>query len=112
MFEWVVAIVLTPELIAARTGHAAAELAYTTLSEGPATPEPTPGPAPRPIDPNCGTCRGTGKVRTGDGQHWTKCPTCQAEAVGPTQVQQKTPAPNVPAFRQSAPLPNAGILNR
>ena len=31
-------------------------------------------PAPlRPPDPKCAKCKGTGQVRTGDGQHWTAC---------------------------------------
>lgn len=99
MFEWVVAIALTPELTAEMTGRAAAELAYTTLETAPVNPEPEPAP-PRPIDPNCPTCKGTGKVRTGDNQNWTKCPRCQGDG-------QKMAAPNLPAFRQSVPLPNA-----
>lgn len=28
---------------------------------------------PRPPDPKCEKCGGTGKVRTGDGQGWTAC---------------------------------------
>jgi DnaJ-class molecular chaperone len=102
MFEWVVAIALTPELQAELTGRAAAELAYTTLEAAPVNPEPEPAP-PRPVDPNCPTCKGTGKVRTGDGQNWTKCPRCQSDSA----PAPKTAAPNLPAFRQSTTLPNA-----
>lgn len=31
-------------------------------------------PALKPPLPNCPQCKGTGKVKTGDGQHWTNCP--------------------------------------
>ena len=29
---------------------------------------------PKPPLPNCPQCKGTGKIRTGDGQNWTACP--------------------------------------
>lgn len=34
--------------------------------------KPTPAP-PKPADPKCPKCKGTGKVKTGDGLHWTDC---------------------------------------
>ena len=53
-------------------GVVAVEAAYTTL-----LPK-SPTPAPKPVDPaNCPTCKGQGKVPTGDGQGWMKCPTCK-----------------------------------
>jgi hypothetical protein len=54
-------------------GVVAAEAAYSALlsSGAPVTPAPL-------VDPkNCPTCKGVGKVPSGDGQGWTKCPTCQ-----------------------------------
>ena len=29
---------------------------------------------PKPPLPDCPQCKGTGKIRTGDGQNWTACP--------------------------------------
>lgn len=98
MFDWFVAAALTPELQAELTGRVAAEMAYATIEVRQA---PDPAPKPKPIDPNCPTCKGTGKVRTGDDQGWTKCPTCQAE-----EMQLKA-APTVKAFKQSSTLPDA-----
>ncbi len=34
--------------------------------------KPTPAP-PKPADPKGPKCKGTGKVKTGDGLHWTEC---------------------------------------
>lgn len=86
MFEWLF-LLLTPRVSADAplppqeyyVGLVAAEAAYTTLQPGvPDAPKPTPAP---PVDPkNCPTCKNSGRpgwVRTGDGQGWTKCPTCQ-----------------------------------
>ncbi|NDD52536.1 hypothetical protein EBZ39_01435 [bacterium] len=60
-------------------GVVAAEVAYaaTLASRVPDAP-------PR-VDPkNCATCGGTGRVPSGDGQGWTKCPACQSKsAVAP-----------------------------
>lgn len=62
-------------------GVVAAEAAYTAML--PSKKEVTPS---KPIDPNCPTCRGVGKVRSGDGISWTKCPKCQAsDAMMPVQ---------------------------
>ena len=55
-------------------GMVAAEAAYAALLPDTARPDK---PQPQPVDPNCPTCKGTGKVRSGDGHEWTKCPTCQ-----------------------------------
>lgn len=65
-------------------GVVAVEAAYASLL--PARVEPKPEPGPRPVDPNCGTCKGTGRVKSGDGQGWTKCPACQASAALPAEA--------------------------
>ena len=77
MFEWLF-VLLAPVFSDAAppqkdyVGVVAAEAAYSALLSG-STPV-----NPAPVDPkNCPTCRGTGRVRTGDDQNWTKCPTCQ-----------------------------------
>jgi hypothetical protein len=74
-------------------GVVAAQAAYVTLLDTRVEPEPAPTPS-RPIDPNCKTCRGKGKVPSGDGQGWTKCPTCQAEAA------DVAPTPKIPKDTQ------------
>ena len=52
-------------------GMVAAEVAYSAAL-------PSSAPVKPLVDPkDCKTCNGTGKVRSGDGQGWTKCPTCQ-----------------------------------
>jgi hypothetical protein len=61
-------------------GMVAAEAAYSAALPGSAPVKPK-----KPIDPDCGTCRGTGKVKSGDGLGWSPCPTCQAEEVGATE---------------------------
>lgn len=33
-----------------------------------------PHPTIKPPLPNCSKCKGTGKVKTGDGLNWTNCP--------------------------------------
>lgn len=55
-------------------GVVAAEAAYSAALPGSAPVAPK-----KPVDPNCKTCDGTGKVRSGDGLGWSPCPTCQAE---------------------------------
>lgn len=78
-------------------GVVAAEAAYTTLL--PNTPD-KPKPAPSPVDPaNCPTCKGVGKVPSGDGQGWTKCPTCKG---GKTQSTNTTAITGTSASSQGA----------
>lgn len=96
MYEWLLSIwsVFTP-LAGADTqqdyvGVLAAEAAYASLIPA---KEVTPD---RPIDPNCGTCKGTGKVPSGDGQGWTKCPTCQAGDVAPETTEKVPFEPKAP----------------
>lgn len=74
-------------------GLVAAEAAYASLIRA-ATPV-TPAP---PVDPkNCPTCGGTGRVKTGDGQGWTKCPTCKpiTEPAKPVMPMTVPPKPDV-----------------
>lgn len=54
----------TPHYVAVIAIHAALD-----ADTAPPTPQP-----PKPADPKCVKCKGTGKIRTGDGQHWTACP--------------------------------------
>ena len=39
-------------------------------------PGPQPEPSPSPSGQDCGTCGGSGKVRSGDGLSWMNCQTC------------------------------------
>jgi len=51
-------------------GVVAAEAAYTAL-------QPTAAPVkPKVPTKDCKTCNGSGRVKTGDGHDWTKCPDC------------------------------------
>jgi hypothetical protein len=73
MFDWLF-VLLTPMAAppqADYVGALAAEAAYVSL-------QPAKPVKPTPINPaDCKTCKGTGRVRTGDDQGWTKCPDCQ-----------------------------------
>lgn len=70
-------------------GLVAAEAAYAAT-----LPSAPPEKPVVPPDPNCKTCKGTGKVKSGDGLGWSKCPTCQAEhAHVPVQIQKPTRMP-------------------
>lgn len=67
-------------------GVVAAEAAYTTFA--PEKPKPAPN-----IDPkNCPTCKGAGRVPSGDGQGWTKCPTCKGGKTDLAPVSDLPPA--------------------
>lgn len=94
MFEWLF-VLLAPVVADAPQpqkdyiGVVAAEAAYSALLSGSTPSKPTP------VDPNCPTCKGAGRIPSGDGQGWTKCPTCQPMA---------TPGP-LPSMRlQTRPL--------
>lgn len=54
---------LLPQYVAIVAVQAAVE-----AERGAVLPKPL-----QPPDPKCPKCRGTGKVKTGDGQHWTAC---------------------------------------
>jgi hypothetical protein len=54
-------------------GPVAAEAAYASLRQ---SDEPAKPKVPRS---ECKTCEGTGRVRSGDGQGWTKCPDCEPD---------------------------------
>lgn len=57
-------------------GRIAAEAAYSSLL-------PTAAPSkPKVPTKDCTTCNGTGRVRTGDDQGWTKCPDCEGTPTG------------------------------
>ena len=108
MFEWIF-LLFTPAVPYAApaptedfVGVVAAEAAYTTLL--PSAPNPDT-PAPQPIDPNCPTCKGKGKVPSGDGHEWTKCPTCQAfaEEAPPVAQPEAQPAAAKPRAAQTTP---------
>jgi hypothetical protein len=98
MFEWLMLLFTPPTVVYAEppkkdyVGMVAAEAAYSALLS-----DTTPV-KPKPVDPNCPTCKGVGKVPSGDGQGWTKCPTCQ-----PMQMKASE---SVPSMRlQVKPLP-------
>lgn len=72
-------------------GVVAAEAAYVTL-----LPAGTVPSKPK-VDPkNCKTCNGTGRVRTGDDQGWTKCPDCQPMNDEQTPVSFSDAFPDFP----------------
>lgn len=86
MFEWLVA--LFTALFSWATPYAdtppqkdyvglvAAEAAYSAL-----LPDTAPV-KPKVPTKDCTTCNGTGRVRTGDDQGWTKCPDCEGKPDG------------------------------
>lgn len=84
-------------------GLVAAEAAYVAL-----LPDAAPvDPQPVTPDPNCPTCRGVGKVPSGDGQGWSKCPTCMtpnprdAAPALPVAPGEKTPKSDPHRYRTS-----------
>lgn len=111
MFDWVLAIPLwfsnAPAQDQDYVGVVAAEAAYSALlvDQAPVKPKvPTK---------DCVTCRGSGRVRTGDDQGWTKCPDCDptlgtesAEVILAPSVIEKEPAPQTPAGFPPRPLPS------
>jgi len=57
---------------------------------------------PKVPQSECKKCDGTGRVRTGDDQHWTKCPDCEPDTgtrpiLKSTAPGQGWPARSIPA---------------
>lgn len=78
-------------------GVVAAEAAYVAL-----LPDTAPvAPTPVTPDPNCPTCRGVGKVPSGDGQGWSKCPTCLGPKPPAPPTGEKTPKSDPHRYRTS-----------
>lgn len=71
-------------------GVVAAEAAYSAMLPGSAPVKPK-----KPIDPNCKTCKGKGKVPSGDGLGWSPCPICQSEDITATLTTSGTVAPQM-----------------
>lgn len=72
--EWLLALLFGAAPAAAvpdYTADVAAEAAYASL-----LPDTAPV-KPKVKTEDCTTCNATGRVRTGDGQGWTKCPDCE-----------------------------------
>lgn len=91
-------------------GMVSAAAAYAAL-----LPRTAPVNPPTPVDPkNCPTCGGTGRVRSGDGQGWTKCPTCKPTTLPATapQPQKATPQgwpPRTSWQKQNCPTGNCPL---
>lgn len=103
MIEWVLLFFAPVVPYAApqkdSVGMVAAEAAYAALL--PDTPKVKPVPdAP---DPNCPSCKGSGRVPSGDGQGWSKCPTCLAAqaAEPPLPPGVKTPKSDPNRYRSA-----------
>jgi hypothetical protein len=82
MIEWLLSLLLSLVNLAVPhaeppkqdfVGMVAAEAAYSAL-----LPDAAPV-KPKVPTKDCTTCKGTGKVRTGDNQGWTKCPDCDPD---------------------------------
>jgi hypothetical protein len=96
--EWLFALLFGAQPVPVKdyTGYVAAEAAYSAAM---LTAEPEM-PDDRKVNPDCKTCNGTGRVRSGDGQGWSKCPACfpMAAMTAPPAPFQ-TPAPIKSAYR-------------
>jgi hypothetical protein len=102
MFEWLF-LLLAPVAPAAPetpktyyVGRLSAEVAYVGL-------QPQKAVDNRVDREDCTVCKGTGQVRSGDGQGWTKCSNCKPP---PEQLKAGDPAAAVPPSMrlQSKPL--------
>lgn len=104
MFEWfflLFAPILPMTPPADYVGQVAAEAAYAALLPDNVVKPDTPP------DPNCKTCEGTGRVRSGDGQGWTKCPTCQPLALKSAPPFHPAPLPDVPQAPAGVKVPKS-----
>ena len=91
-------------------GYVAAEFSYSALLK-------TPAPAkPKVPTKDCKTCNGTGRVRTGDDQGWTKCPDCDGVVVGgdatAASIVEQAPALKTQPEPPAAPLPPKPVPSR
>jgi len=115
MFKWLAALLAL--LFSASgvdtqdyVGHVAAEAAYSALLSA--------GSPSKPKVPtkDCTTCKGTGRVPTGDSNHpWTKCPDCDGSlssnadkqpAADPTEVK----IPKSDPTRYTQPQPGTKLV--
>lgn len=72
-------------------GVVAAEAAYASL-----LPDAAPV-KPKVPTKDCKTCKGLGKVPSGDGHEWTKCPDCDPTLLLPmSRVYLNPPTPATP----------------
>ena len=69
LFLWLAFLFPTTTPPADYVGAVAVEVAYIGL-------QTDDGGKPKVPTADCTTCNGTGRVRTGDNQGWTKCPDC------------------------------------
>jgi hypothetical protein len=100
MLKWLLALIafLFPASPVSETdyvGRIAAEAAYANL-----LPSATPA-KPKVPTKDCTTCNGTGRIRTGDDQNWTKCPDCEGTPTGdiPLPPGVKTPKSEPDRYR-------------
>lgn len=98
--EWLLALLFgAPVTPPDYVGQVAAEAAYSSMLPGSTVDTPDD----RPVNPNCKTCNGTGRVRSGDGQGWSKCPECFPRAAIMTNPEAPMPTGK---FQTSAPVKN------
>lgn len=109
MFEWLLALMpvthVAPPPKDYYIGVVAAEVGYVTV-----IPD---APVTKPLvdTKDCKKCNGTGRIRTGDDQHWTDCPDCEpkddtgftpADKPRASMELQVKPLPPVPPTRASS----------
>lgn len=96
MYEWLLYFLalLTPNTVPQKdyVGEIAAEAAYSALLSDKEPVKPL-------VDPkDCKKCNGTGRVRSGDGLGWEKCPDCQP----PESAAEKAAAEKAAADKKAA----------
>ena len=98
--DWLLALVFgAPVVPPDYVGQVAAEASYSAMLQTTAPDEDDP----RPVNPDCKTCNGTGRVRSGDGLGWSKCPECF-----PRAAVMENPVAPLPTgkFQTGAPVKN------